>query len=377
MADKLTQADVKRLLEDPSADNRTDTAGKIAVEFGGGALSDAERDIAEEIFGIMVRDAEVRVREALSVNLKDCSYLSRDIARSLAEDVDAVSLPMLQFSTVFTDEDLVEIVRKHGRSKQKAVAKRSKVSESVADALVDTGDEEVVATLVSNDGAELSEPTMQKVLDEYGELKSINEPMTLRSTLPVTVAERLVNLVSDKLREHLLTKHELPPEQVSDLIQQSREKATVGLLSTDTETTDVFDLVKQLHQGGRLTPTIILRAICLGDMRFFEASMAVLANVTLKNAQKLVHDVSGLGLGAILGKSKMPKPLHPAFRAAIEVSHETEYDGGDNDQERFRRRMIERILTHVQGHEGNMGEENIEYLFDKLSQIDPEAVRPI
>jgi len=71
----------------------------------------------------------------------------------------------------------------------------------------------------------------------------------------------------------------------------------------------------------------------------------------------------------------VPQPLYPAFRAAIEVSHETDYDGLDNDHERFRRRMIERILTNFEDPKSRMGQENIDYLFDKLQQIDPEMAR--
>ena len=372
MADKLSKADVARLLDDPSAGNRESTARKVASEFGGGKLSGSERKIAEEIFALMVRDAEVRVRAALSTNLKDCEFLSHDIAKSLAADVDEVSLPMLQFSSVLTDDDLIEIVRNHGQSKQKAVAKRERLSETVADALVDTGDEEVVATLVSNDSAEISEPTLQRVVDEFGTIEKVNEPLTMRSKLPVTVAERLVNLVSERLRDHLMTKHELPPEQISDLILQSRERATLGLLSPNADTTDVVDLVSQLYASGRLTPTIILRAVCLGDMRFFEAALATLARVSLKNALKLIHDSSGLGLPAILAKAKMPKALHPAFRAAVEIANETEFDGGENDRMRFRKRMIERVLTYMEDPQAGFGEENIEYLIAKLQQIDPE-----
>ena len=43
----LSQADVARLMTDPSADVRADTAAKIAKGFEQQSLSDAERRIAE------------------------------------------------------------------------------------------------------------------------------------------------------------------------------------------------------------------------------------------------------------------------------------------------------------------------------------------
>ena len=371
MKQSLSQADIQRLLEDPSADNRTTTARNIALAYGGGSLTDKERAMAEDIFQIMVRDAEVRVREALSINLSDCAFLAHDIARSLAVDMDAVALPILESSIVLNDEDLVEIVRNHGAAKQKAVAKRESVSELVSYALVDSGDEDVVATLVANEGAKISEPSLQQALDKHGDVAAVSESMAKRGQIPVRVAERLVSLVSESIQNHILAHHELPPEVVSDLVMQSRERATLGLLTRRSDGRDVRELVAQLCQNARLTPTIILRALCLGDMRFFEASIAVLAKVPLTKARILIHDKGAEGLGAVLQQANLPKPLMPAFQAAVEVSKETDYDGRENDRERFQRRIIERVLTHFEDPGARFGDENIDYLLAKLSQIDP------
>ena len=372
MSEKLSIADVQKLLKDPSTDNRSQTAQKVAAGYGDGALSERERTIAEDIFKVMVRDVEVRVREALSVNRRNGTHLSRDIASALADDVDSVSLPMLQFSTVLTDDDLVEIVNKHGPTKQNAVAKRETVSEVVSDALVDVGDAVVVSTLMSNKGAQIAEPTMEKALDKHGDSVNVSQTMALRPELPISVAERLVSMGSDSIRDHILKSHDLPAKMVTDLIVQSREKATIGLLNEKSSAEDARDLVVQLYQGGRLTPSIILRALCMGDIRFFEAAVAVLAKVPLISARTQIHDAGTAGLKSILHQARVPQPLFPAFRAAVEVSHETDYDGLDNDRERFRRRMIERILTNFEDPKSRMGQENIDYLFDKLQQIDPD-----
>lgn len=127
----------------------------------------------------------------------------------------------------------------------------------------------------------------------------------------------------------------------------------------------------QLNQSGRLTPTIILRAICMGDLDFFEHAVAELAGVPAKSASTLIHDDGPLGLRAIMSRASLPDAFYPAFHAAVEAAHETEYDGGENDRARYRRRMIERILTHVENPDSEMGKDNIEYLFEKLSQIEP------
>lgn len=370
MRPTLSQADVQKLVVDPSVENRADTAAKIAANYSVEAFSEDERAIAEDIFRLMVRDTAVRVREALSAELKDCPTLTRDVALSLARDVETVALPILQSSTALTDDDLVELVRTSAPVKQKAIASRPVVSAPVADALVETNDEEVVSTLVANEGAEISEVSLQKVVDTFGDRPTVNQPLALRQKLPVSVAERLVTLVSETLRDHLLKRPDISPDVIGDLVVQSRERATLSLISAHASLNEVQALVEQLHRNARLTPSIVLRSLCMGDLPFFEFGLSTLSHVPIRNARVLIHDDGPLGLRAIMRKAQIPDYLQPAFRAAVDVIHETDYDGGDHDQERFKRRMLERILTHFEDPRVGFGDADLEYLVSKLSKID-------
>jgi len=82
----------------------------------------------------------------------------------------------------------------------------------------------------------------------------VQVPMVNRAKLPVTVAERLVTLVSSKLQDVLVQKHDLPAGMAADLIMQSRERATVNLFDGASEN-DVQRLVQQLYANSRLTPS--------------------------------------------------------------------------------------------------------------------------
>jgi uncharacterized protein (DUF2336 family) len=288
----------------------------------------------------------------------------------LARDVDSVSLPILQFSDVLTDEDLVEIVSSQSESKQTVIAKRTNVSSSVSTALVNSGSEKVVETLVGNTGADINEKSLQKVIDKFGAVEAMQEKLVHRNKLPITVSERLVTMVSEKMQQHILANHELRPEIAAGLIVQSRERATIGL-STSSDEGEIEKLVRQLHKYGRLTPSIILRAICMGDILFFEAGLAQLTGLPLVNVRMLIHDSGNLGFKSLYEKAGLPGPFFPAMRAAIDVSTETKLDGEANDRERHSRRMIERILTQY----GDLGvtfeNDDLEYLLTKMNQLPP------
>ncbi len=366
---QLTQDDVAKLMADPSAEVRAETTAKIASQFTMEALSPAERQIAEDIFRKLVKDVELRVREALASHLKNSPELPHDVAIALAKDVDSVSLPMIKFSEVLTDEDLVEIVRDQGAAKQVAVAQRPSVSPRVAGALIDTGNENAVARLVANDGAKLTETLLGRVMDEYEASDAVSDSLARRPSMPAAISAQLVEKLTERLQDFLLSKHDVSPDIAANLILQARERATMSLVDFGSTDTELDNLVDQLMRKERLTPSLLLRSICMGDINFFERAIGRLADLPLQNARILIHDQGPLGLESIYMKADLPKRLFPAFRAGIELVRETDYDSGKNDRSRFIERMLERILTQFEDPQSRMTEEDINYLMGKLEQV--------
>ena len=105
-------------------------------------------------------------------------------------------------------------------------------------------------------------------------------------------------------------------------------------------------------------------------MAFFEAGTAQLAGIPVVNAYKLIHDKGDLGLKALFAKCNFSAQMVEIARIALKVIAETEYDGEAGDIERFKHRMIERVLTQF---EQGFDQENLDYLFAKLGTKDGHA----
>lgn len=368
-ATRLTQSDVIRLMSDPSPEARIETTAKIAGHFESPTLSPGERQLAEDIFRALVKDAEVRVREALSAHLKSMPGVPHDVALQLARDVDSVALPMLKCSEVLTDEDLIGIVQEQGGRKQVAIAQRAQVSARVADALIDSGNETAVAKLVANEGAELTENALERVVQEYESSEAVTDSLSRRPSLPGALAQQFVDALTERLEKLLVSRQDLPADLVSNLIMQARERATMSLLDHDAAELGLERLVEQLHRRNRLTPSLLLRALCLGDMTFFEQAMARLSGVPLQNARILIHDEGRLGLESLYLRAGLPRRLFPAFRAGVDVARETDYDGGANDRGRYVERLLQRILTQSEDPSARLAPEDLDYLMHKLQQL--------
>ena len=297
----LRRHDIDRLEVDRSPEARIATATKVSSQFGTAGLGDEERRIAEDILRGLMKDAEARVRAALSEQLKSYSGLPRDMALTLARDVESVALPILQFSDVLTDDDLIEIVRSGSSEKQVAIAGRPIVSARLAGALIDTENEAAVARMVANPGAALNEELLERTVAEYGHSDAVCGSLAERPQLPAAISERLMGAVTQQLMSHLVDHRRLPTRVVKSLLQGARDRATISMFRDGVDDDDDLKAhIARMDTDGRLTTSLAFRALSLGDMRFFEIAMARLAKLPLDSARKLIHDDGDLGLEAIL-----------------------------------------------------------------------------
>ncbi|USQ94508.1 pole-localized protein SpbR [Caulobacter sp. RL271] len=360
----LTESDIRMLVKGATPDERALAAHKLCRNIDRAALSEEERQVAHDILRVMAADAAELVRRALAVTLKNSMALPADVANRLARDVESVSLPVISFSPVFSDNDLIEIVRVGGRVRQMAVAKRPKLSTRVTSMLVEQGGEDVVATACANDNARFSEVSLQKALDRFSKSERVLQAVAYRAVLPMAVSERLIEMVGDQLRDHILAHHNLSAETTLELIVGAKERATIDLVDQAGRAADPRAFVAHLRQAGRLSPSLVLRALAHGHMSFFEWAVAELAGVPHHRTWLMIHDAGPLGLKAICERAGLPPRLHSAFRAGVDAFHGLEFDGGVHDRERFQERMIQRFLTssHAVSREDN------EYLLERMDR---------
>lgn len=370
MTQTLTKDDVDRLLADPSAENRAGVVEKLAQHLTDPSAGEAEQTLGVDIVRAMTRDVSDLVRRSLSLNLKSWPELPRDVALSLARDVDEVAVPVLQDAVALSDDDLVMLVGESGEAKQVAIAQRPQVSSRLADALVDTDNKSVARALVQNQSADLQDDALSRIVDRFGADEDIQEPLVHRATLPPQIAERMVAKLSDRLLDYLVTHHSLPEDVAEEVMSNARERATVTMLRNTSGYADRERLVEQMLVNGRLTPSIILRALCTGDMPFFEVSLARMARVPVINARVLIHDAGTLGLKSLYEKAQLPAALYPATRVAVEVVRDTDMRSHDFDPESYSRMVLERILTLV---EEELTPEDQDYLLRKFQDLAPTA----
>lgn len=361
---RLTEADIRRLVQAADEDERAEAAHKLCRSMERVDLDEVERAAAQKIIRLLAQDAAELVRRAMAVTLKASDLIPHDVARRLASDIDSIALPIIASSPVFTDEDLIEIVRAGSALRQTAVAGRARVSRDVAGVVAAEAAEQAVRTLVANDNADLSESALSVVVDRFADSAEVVTAMAYRQALPLHVTERLIERASDAVREHLINAHAIAPETAIRLAAFARERATIDLVDQAATTPDLTTFMAQLNARKALNASLLLRALARGQMAMFEHGLAELAHTPHSRAWLMIHDAGPLGLKAIYDRAGLPPRLFQAFRSGVDTWKALSAEGADTSGEAFRQQMLERFLTQ----RPNVMRDDLAYLMERLDQ---------
>ncbi|MEE9291111.1 MAG: DUF2336 domain-containing protein [Alphaproteobacteria bacterium] len=175
-----------------------------------------------EALEILAQDQLARVRQALAEALKDVAEVPRHIIQRLARDVEqAVCAPVLEFSPLLTDDDLLEIIESSGVSGAvSAISRRADVSGAVSDAIAHTLDEEAVAQLLANPSAQIREETLDWIVEGSREVGIWQMPLARRPKLPRRAVRKLAEFVANAVLAMLHRRDDLDGD-TADLIDKA------------------------------------------------------------------------------------------------------------------------------------------------------------
>ncbi len=217
--------------------------------------SGAEAELFGDILSRVSMDMEEAVRAELAHRFADAPDAPRRLAIAFAHDVYSVAQPILERSPVLTDTDLLEVIEAKGQDHMRAVARRPEVSETVSTALVTKGDDETLATLLCNEGAQISESSLEAAFDRARANPALHRPMVDRRSLPPAMLNEMYLIVERKLRQQVLSRlQNIDPKDLEAALEASRLKMAKqdGALPADYEAAEAE--LRALRTAGRIGP---------------------------------------------------------------------------------------------------------------------------
>jgi uncharacterized protein (DUF2336 family) len=287
-----------------SAESRARLVENITDLFlsEGGRLSEHERALMSDILGKLVGQVEVEIRRELSQALAKTGVELPEIVRMLANDEIEIARPLLEKSALLKDPDLIEIIRMRTDEHRMAIAMREDVSESVSNALVEYGGEDVIETLLNNHDTQLSARAMEYLVAESRRVDRFQEPLLQREDLPGDLAYRMYWWVSAALRKRVLEDYKVDPL----VFEQAVKRAAGAVMADRGEEQSAYvraqRLVRRMTENGELTIQFLVNALRQQRVAVFVAGLAELGGINFRTAWRIFSDKGGESF-AILAKA--------------------------------------------------------------------------
>lgn len=252
---------------------------------GGEAMKSASNQaVLSSIFMSLVVEAERNIRHLLSEKLAYADWAPNALINILALDDIEIARPIIAFSPVLEEHDLVRLLVEATIEHQIEVARRPRLTPTVVAAILEQAEPAVLTALASNHTAELSPSDMDELVEISRHVAAMRTPLSEHPRLTDTLARRLYFWVGVALREGLVDRFRLDRAALDEAIAASVSEAHTGS-PTDTHprTTregelDVMEqrLVDKLHAAGQLRPAYLIRALREGRLGLFIAALGAL-----------------------------------------------------------------------------------------------------
>src|SRR3954467_9734464 len=330
-----------------SAGERAEATRSLARAWLISDLSEDDRIAAEGALLMLLDDASPLVRQAMAEVFCRSTDAPAAIVQALALDQPAVALPVLEHSPLLIDADLVDIVATGNSETQCAIARRINLPTSVSAAIAEVGSPAAALELIENAYAELAPFSWDRIVERHGHLAAIRESMLVLEDLPAATRVALVAKLSDTLAQFVVARNWLSADRAGRIASEACERSTVNI-AAQSRGEEMCGLVRHLRASGQLTAGLILRALLSGNLELFDHALVELSGLPQARVSALVYDRGSASLNALLTRAGLPQSTFPAFRAALEASHEIGFAGTPAGAARLRRRMVGRVLTRCE-----------------------------
>lgn len=325
------QAD-ELLLRDRDEAVRAELAQKVARLLPG-LTADAQDEAGKRVIAMLeklAQDEAVRVRAVIAEAVRSVDNVPPEMIKRLARDAELiVASPVLRFSPLLTDDDLIDIITAGPASGAlAAIAQRRDVQARVSDAIVAADDEPAVAALLANKSAQIREETLDLIVERAPHRVAWHEPLVRRPTLPARAAQRIASFIAESLLGILKGREDLPREtrdKVAAAIAQrleAAEKASAKTAAPEAEEEGeegetAEEKVTRLKKEGKLDEDAVAEALDAGQRAFVRAALAVMAEVRLEVVDKILQARSAKGVTALAWKAGLPMRMAVQLQTRI------------------------------------------------------------
>lgn len=317
------------LARDTDDEVRTDLArkiGRLAPRLSKREAGHLEQ-LTLEALEILARDTLPQVRAIIAEEIKRLDNIPKPLIDALARDVELiVAAPILEYSPLLNDDDLLEIISsKPVQGALSAIARREGLSESISDSIAAVFDVDAIARLLANPSAQIREETLDHLIDRAPDQGDWHEPLVLRPHLSKRAILRLARFVTSSLITMLKERHDVDPDTLDKIADRAERRldrespapdgaapgsveaaaesvkaeAAEGVKAEAAESVEAPNVARDLHKAGKLDEEVILARVEGEDREFVVQALACLTDMAPVNVKRVFQSKSAQGVTAL------------------------------------------------------------------------------
>ncbi len=276
-----------KLAKDKRPEAQAELTGAVA-ELLDVELSAREQELLTDVLIALIRQAETDLRQAVSERLSSMDNVPLRLALHIANDEISVASPFLRCSPIFSDLDLIYIIKSKGCAYWKAIAARETLSDELIDVLAETKDTGTVVALSRNQRITLTRHAIS-ILSEMAKTdESLALPLLGRPEIPPAMAQALYEHVGQELKTRIRSFYRGPEATLAEkAIDDVLQEITVGVSSSEYMPPEqTLALAEKFSGMGLLNLNVMLETLQRGQISSF---IAMFGKYTGLSARR-IHD---------------------------------------------------------------------------------------
>jgi len=283
---------LKDLPNRASSEARRELLREVTQSLSGRAESSEDAAELDRILASVAADFSVEVRTEFAKLVAASTTRFCDAAEQFALDEIAVAAPVLRHSQALSEDMLLRVVNEKSQQHMMAVTQRRTVSPRISHALVERGGDEVVSSLLGNDGAVIADMTYDMVMERADTSVMLQAGLVRRKSVPLDLLNDLYLKTEADLRREIVAKFgEVQAEELEKAFERSRSRVTTRYRRMPDDIAAARKRLAALEAQQQLSPPVLASLLREGaaSRTAFILTLARLAGVEFEVVQQAVE----------------------------------------------------------------------------------------
>ena len=308
------------LVDDVDDDVRISLARKIS-RLAPDLNSEAQswlQDLTFKILDDLSQDELPRVRRIIAEEIRYLDNLPHELIRRLAEDAElTVCAPILEYSPLLSDDDLLEIMALGPvKGALSAISARENLGPRPTEGISQSDSDDAIARLLANPSAQIREDTLDRIVERAPEQLDWHDPLVRRDDLSHRAIKHISRFVTSSLLSVLEQRYDLESGTTDEIAEAVDERLSADGLN---ESGLPVHRAADLYEKSKLNDDEVLTAIGRGDRQFLNEALALKTGFTPETVEQVLASQSPRILVALCWKAGLS--MRTAFQAQLKIAY--------------------------------------------------------